>query len=556
MCGIAGVYLKDLSVIDSANDVLQFDRFLDELFLGIEPRGRDSTGFVASRGTVIQLDKKAIPASDFIKTRRRAWMRNGTRIVLAHTRWATQGEPEFNQNNHPVMFGSTFITHNGHISNDDEVFDELKLDREDVAVDSVAIAATLEKHGFASKLPDALKLLRGSYAVAAINPKHHPDELLLIKGPSSPISYYENKYMLVWASLGTVIRDSIKEILGKEPKWSDVKTMQEGDVVHIKDGEVTLMPKHFKPYVYSSNWSGTGYTFGANQRQTQTPTTTTGVKVRTILNLIEPMRERRAEGKGVAITHERRKDMSPDQLKRHNGRFMQCAHCREWIAEIHMMDNPRWGKICVDCLAYALNSASKLPEAGLKQPHEWAGMTKDGYDFLLEYAEFEYELIDDAIKLVSERTGVHKELVFWMVFCADNQVLDNEGDAFGARLRDEYYDAEQHLTHGTFLEQDDSKEAEPDACEIIPPERQIEAPKQEPSRAARDAGMGKCDHCNRKAKQFNDGRRWCTRHANKCHIRGCKKNPVGYALDGKRLCHPHSRGVKQLTMLPKATAIA
>ena len=180
MCGITGVYLKNPAIVDTENDRIQFDRFIDELLLGIEERGRDATGFVAVRDTHVQLDKKAIPADSFIKTRKRSWLDGGTRMVLGHTRFATQGHQSHFENNHPVMYGSTFVTHNGHIHNDDAVYEQLELDRY-AEVDSSAIAASLHWHGFA-KAKDALEMLGGGFAIAAIDPVNQPGTLLPRKG--------------------------------------------------------------------------------------------------------------------------------------------------------------------------------------------------------------------------------------------------------------------------------------------------------------------------------------------------------------------------------------
>ena len=216
MCGITGVYLKNPAIVDTENDRIQFDRFIDELLLGIEERGRDATGFVAVRDTHVQLDKKAIPADSFIKTRKRSWLDGGTRMVLGHTRFATQGHQSHFENNHPVMYGSTFVTHNGHIHNDDAVYEQLELDRY-AEVDSSAIAASLHWHGFA-KAKDALEMLGGGFAIAAIDPVNQPGTLLLAKGGTYPLAYLETKHIFVWASTSHAILDAWKKVLGTPPE--------------------------------------------------------------------------------------------------------------------------------------------------------------------------------------------------------------------------------------------------------------------------------------------------------------------------------------------------
>ncbi len=67
-------------------------------------------------------------------------------VVIAHTRWATQGSPAFPENNHPVKRGPMFVTHNGVIYNDRSVFSLTKRTPYG-QVDSEAIAALLSAYG-------------------------------------------------------------------------------------------------------------------------------------------------------------------------------------------------------------------------------------------------------------------------------------------------------------------------------------------------------------------------------------------------------------------------
>ena len=99
MCGIAGVYLRD----ESAKADL--DAILDTMLVDIEHRGGDATGFVAvGNEGVTEWQKAACGAKDFIR-QPPARSRKGSRTLLAHTRWATQGLPAFVENNHPLKRG-------------------------------------------------------------------------------------------------------------------------------------------------------------------------------------------------------------------------------------------------------------------------------------------------------------------------------------------------------------------------------------------------------------------------------------------------------------------
>lgn len=531
MCGIAGVYLKDPNAVENDNDRIQFDRFIDALFLGIEPRGHDAAGFIAAKGSTITLDKDNKTASAFIKTRKRAWLKDGTRQVLLHTRLFTQGHPSDHQNNHPVMYGTTFVTHNGHIGNDDDVFDELDLPRHDIAVDSVAISAALHKHGFAN-LKEALKPLIGSYAFAAVNPKDNPDELLIVKGPTSPVAYFENKYMLVWASTGTTIKEALSTILGSEfnPK---LEYLSEGDVIFVRDGDVGVEKKFFEPTrkTYYTSYTGGWKGYGTPTR----PTTTNVVDTKSQIWLMDK------EGKAKAIIWERRDTMTDDQKRLYNGRWSTCLHCGRMVAEFHLIRHTNHGMMCIDCFAIVTSTAPKSSSVTGKGA-EWAQMDEHDYQMLVETAEFDVQTVKEAVELASMRTGMPEELIQWLVFYSDFNNLDDVTEQLRERAYEVWLDCEDHVMRG-FL----PPKPEADAC-TIPPERQIEPPKPELPQV-----LGKCDHCRRKAKVYKEGLRFCTQHYTKCRTSKCKSVPVGHNNEGA-WCHEHSRGKKGLRYIDKVPA--
>src|SRR5262245_21635683 len=108
MCGIAGVYLRDPKL--SVN----LDALLDTMLDAIEHRGGDATGYLALNPEgVAEWHRAACDVPDFKKYRRP--VPEGTRTILAHTRWATQGLPAFIENNHPIRRGPFYVIHNGHV---------------------------------------------------------------------------------------------------------------------------------------------------------------------------------------------------------------------------------------------------------------------------------------------------------------------------------------------------------------------------------------------------------------------------------------------------------
>jgi len=237
MCGIAGVYLRDESAKADLNAIL--DTMLDE----IEHRGGDATGFVAvGNEGVTEWQKAACGAKDFIRNRRQ--IPKGSRTLLAHTRWATQGLPAFPENNHPLRRGSFFVIHNGHVSNDSQLFELAERERYG-QVDSEAIAARLSSLGDLSKAAKLMTEIRGAAAIAAVN-ESKPGELLLARGHSSPLYVLMTKRYVLWGSTHKTVTEAYERHVGRLPKKAKIENVPQGTMLHFVNG--TLTRSKFKPY--------------------------------------------------------------------------------------------------------------------------------------------------------------------------------------------------------------------------------------------------------------------------------------------------------------------
>jgi len=224
MCGIAGAYLRDPKLN------VDLDAMLNTMLDEIEHRGGDATGFLAldSNG-VAEWHRAACDVADFVKYRRP--VPKGTRTILAHTRYATQGLPAFIENNHPIRRGSFYVIHNGHVSNDQRLF---KLaDRTPYGqVDSEAIPARLASLG---KLTDAdvvMEEIEGSAAIAAVDEKN-PGELVLAKGASSPLFVLVTNRIVVWGSTQTCVRQAYKKHVGRLPRKRQIESLSPGEMLHF-----------------------------------------------------------------------------------------------------------------------------------------------------------------------------------------------------------------------------------------------------------------------------------------------------------------------------------
>ena len=96
MCGIAGFSLNPDENIDARNLSI-------ELLRGIETRGRHATGVAVAIRNAVQVQKAALPASDFVRT---LDLDAAATTAILHTRYATQGSPKNPVNNHPIRSGN------------------------------------------------------------------------------------------------------------------------------------------------------------------------------------------------------------------------------------------------------------------------------------------------------------------------------------------------------------------------------------------------------------------------------------------------------------------
>jgi asparagine synthetase B (glutamine-hydrolysing) len=206
MCGIGGIRRFGEEPIVKPQ--------IDSLLLSLEKRGNDAAGVALMTNGDIELYKTDDPAwmvvssqkyKDFLKDN----LKPETTMALVHTRWATKGSPRKNENNHPLFAGNAAVVHNGCISNDDELFREMKLSRE-AEVDSDIIRAIADEEGISSpKAIRAFGRLRGSCAAALVSAAD-PDHLLLLRS-ESPLVVASTKDHLLWASTKEALHSAVCE---------------------------------------------------------------------------------------------------------------------------------------------------------------------------------------------------------------------------------------------------------------------------------------------------------------------------------------------------------
>lgn len=482
MCGIAGIHVKDPTVIKDHKGV---ELFVDALLAGIEHRGKHATGFVSvgfDRKVII--DKSDVPATEFIKTRDR--IPSGVRTVLLHTRHATLGKPEQQENNHPVIYGSCFAVHNGHINNHADVFKAIDLTRS-AEVDSQSIAAAVYYDGFGD-IKTALERLEGGMATAIIDPVKNPGELILAKGKSSPLYVVNAEKFLVFASTKDCILKAWAKVFGTPPSDNKIEDLKDGTILLINDRTVTrseFTPKN-RPFISAAKpRGGTAVRTNGNGKNTGKNGRTLGSGVP-----IGPDDENAVtKAKGAISQYIAANGTARNWDEYHNGLYADedfedvledrqwhpCYGCDRLILLEDMHKTFQWGSICVDCKTATTRwLANNYKKATTDDTEELAFDTCAGTtiprinegdrDSLEIWAANELALHQDTLRQISKDCGSYysPQAIEFLVFLTPPEYRASVGAAVN-KLIDEFREAYEETStqlleddHAAFL---DSREA-------------------------------------------------------------------------------------------------
>jgi glucosamine 6-phosphate synthetase-like amidotransferase/phosphosugar isomerase protein len=229
MCGIAGFCL-------SRDENINARKLSTCLLNHIVSRGEDATGaaWVASdretKKATIAVSKAPVPAYSFDPYLKQ--MPESTKRVILHTRWATQGSPQNNLNNHPIVSGKIVGVHNGVLSNDRNVFEALREQRK-AQVDSEAAFALLNRTIYSPA--QVLQSLKGRAALAWLDARDKRD-LHLARVDGSPLAIgFTKAGSLIFASTMPLLVGGCADA-GLDLSWAeDIDPMT---YMRIRNGEI------------------------------------------------------------------------------------------------------------------------------------------------------------------------------------------------------------------------------------------------------------------------------------------------------------------------------
>lgn len=182
MCGIFGI---SYGPEGPAGEVWTPTEFAQLMFPAIVHRGPHAFGwFSYNPSTGITYDKYVGKVT---------LKRNADKVLLddeaswfvCHVRYATKGNPQNNNNNHPLISGNVIGVHNGTLSGDWQgILDEVGRENPDATVDSEAIFAAVSKWG----VTEGIKKIDGNM-VAVIADTSHPEVLHIARSYGRPLVY-------------------------------------------------------------------------------------------------------------------------------------------------------------------------------------------------------------------------------------------------------------------------------------------------------------------------------------------------------------------------------
>lgn len=244
MCGIIGYTTTKNNAVDIAISGLK----------NLEYRGYDSSGIAYSKNPELKIVKakgKIAVLEEKLKE-----IDTTSSTAIAHTRWATHGEPN-ETNAHPHSVGAVTLVHNGIIENYSTLKEELlgqgytfksETDTE-VATAYIDYCYKLEKDKLKA-ISNACKKIRGSFAL----------DIIFSDEPNTIYSTRKDSPLIIgYASNGNFAASDISAILAYTNKYS---LIDEGEIVKITATDVSFYNSSLEKIqkeVKVADWDATQY---------------------------------------------------------------------------------------------------------------------------------------------------------------------------------------------------------------------------------------------------------------------------------------------------------
>ena len=180
----------------------------------LEYRGYDSAGIALKKGKELQIIKSVGKISHLEEKLNKEKLINCS-LGIAHTRWATHGEPN-ESNAHPHRVGKITLVHNGIIENAGPLREALQKEgvKFNSNTDTEVAAALINKHyngDMKKALEKAIKEIKGSYALAILC--DDDDNLYAVRCQSPLILGVGKDEYFVTSDMGAILKYTKKYVL-------------------------------------------------------------------------------------------------------------------------------------------------------------------------------------------------------------------------------------------------------------------------------------------------------------------------------------------------------
>ena len=224
------------------------NKILNTLARECQVRGTDATGIAYSFNGRLRIYKRPLPARKM-----KIHIPHGVNIVMGHTRMTTQGNAQFNQNNHSFLghvdSGTFALAHNGVLWNDKELRMTENIPQTSVETDSYVAVQLLEKNkalDFGS-LKSMAEAVEGSFVFTVLDKN---DAIWFVVGDNPLCIMFYDGYLL-YASTQEILCKTIKKLKLNTP--SDILEPKEGEILKI-DRAGQLTTGSFTPHTTFERW--------------------------------------------------------------------------------------------------------------------------------------------------------------------------------------------------------------------------------------------------------------------------------------------------------------
>ena len=228
------------------------NKILNTLARECQMRGTDATGIAYNFNDRLRIYKRPLPARKM-----KIHIPHDVNVVMGHTRMTTQGNAQFNQNNHPFLGqidGSSFaLAHNGVLWNDKELRMEENLPLTSVETDSYVAVQLLEQQKALDfdSLRYMAEQVEGSFTFTVLDEQN---ALWIVKGDNPlSIAHFPELGVYVYASTAEILNKALTRCsnwLGRGEKVD----IEMGDIVRIdRNGRITRGTFDTSKF-YRSSW--------------------------------------------------------------------------------------------------------------------------------------------------------------------------------------------------------------------------------------------------------------------------------------------------------------